>query len=439
MRSNSFPTLTIRRGALALLLLTALVYADGLGGGFLWDDEYFFISNPRVHDETVRSAFTSDLWFSTEIKDRFYNYRPLALLAYSWMARLFQFQPFGMHLVSLLLHAATGILVFLLVLEFAEMRVAWLTAALFIVHPLHVEAVAWMTGVSEVLAGALMVLSLYTLMRARSQGRWLLAVSYLAAVLSFFTKETALALPLMAALLVGIRAWPFFTLAAGSLAVRFLAIGFVAARLTPRPLWGHLRIVAITALQYGQKMIWPWPVAPEYDYHYAGAAWVAFAVGCAGVAWLAWRYAHLRLAILLLVAALSPALASGIAESVMMLARDRNAYVAILGLALAIGYAARDRRGWTAGLALVCLWGVLSFFAVAHWRDTESLWAHTLRVTPNSRSAVIYLMGYYYSQMQFEEADRVLRQGLVWRPNDRDLLGYQADVQRQLKARAPQR
>ncbi len=55
------PLLTVRRGAMALVLLAGLVYAHALGGAFIWDDEYLYFDNPRLLKETIISVFSPDV------------------------------------------------------------------------------------------------------------------------------------------------------------------------------------------------------------------------------------------------------------------------------------------------------------------------------------------------------------------------------------------
>ncbi len=434
--------LTVRRGVLGLVLLAGLVYVSALGGAFIWDDEYLFLDNPLLLKETVNSAFILDPLRFQPGKIAYHVYRPLQILTYSWMARIFGLQPFGMHFASVAVHAAAGVLVFFLVLQFAEIRVAWVAAALFLVHPLHVEAVAWISAFSEVLAGALMLLSLYTLLRARQgpdaapvplvQRRCLLAISYLAAAMAFLTKETAMALPLVASVFVGWRAWPYFAIAGGAVVLRFTAYGFAAASLPSRTTFEHLRIFWAATFQYVKKMIWPWPLALEYDLRHPPLIWIALAAVCALAVWLACRKREARLALLLFVIPLSPALASSVFLPFLREAQDRYAYVAVLGFALLIGYAARHRAGFAAALALVMLWSALSVVALVRWRDPEALWTNTLRVTPKSKTAVSQLGYWYFSTMRFADAERIYEQGLVLRPKDGDFLASRDAVRKVL-------
>ena len=437
--------ITTGRAAAALVVLAILIYGNALGGGFIWDDEYLYLDNPNLLKETVWSAFTGGNPFAYMTGPQAYTvYRPIQVLAHTWLARLTHLDPFGIHLASLLVHAAGGALVFLLVLEFASLPVAWITAALFIAHPLHVEAVAWMAAFSEVLAACLMLLCLYGLVRAEKQvtgGRWQvaggglqltaynlqppawLAAGYLAAALAFLTKETALGLPLLALFLVGWRrAWPLFGLAAGALALRWKVIGLASAAIPHRPLWRHIHLVSTAALQYAKKMIWPWPLAPEYSMDHSLPAWLLFAAACVAAVWLAWRWRRIRLALALVVVSLAPALACAMFFAAHRLAQDRFAYLAVLGVCLLAGYAAASRPGLVACLVLLLVWSALSAAAVLHWRDSETFWSHTLRVTPDSKVAALGLGYCYYSTKRFAEAERVYRQALLLRPNDPDLL-----------------
>ncbi len=416
--------LTVRRGVVGLILLTGLVYASALGGTFIWDDEYLYIDNPRILNETLKSAFTRDHFAFLGVKDRYYHYRPIAILAHSWMARAFNRQPFFLHMASLVMHAVAGVFIFFLILElWGEIKAAWVTAALFLVHPLHAEPVAWMASFGEVLAGAFFFLSLYGLVRSERGPKWWLAVSYLAAALAFLSKETALALPLVAVILVGWRAWPYFAVAGSTLLMRYLALGFAAAPHANKTVWERITITLAAACHFTKKLLWPWPMAPEYDIRYPSAiAWGAFVVFWALAAWLAYRYLRPRLAVWFLVIPLSPALALSSYLPPFHEAQDRNAYVAVLGFVLLIGCLARHRAGLAASLALVVLWSGLTVAAVLPWREQESLWTHTLQVTPNSKAAVSNLAYWYFMTHRFAEADRVYERGLYYRPNDKDFL-----------------
>jgi hypothetical protein len=429
--------LTTTRGAAGIMLLVCVVYANCLGGGFLLDDEEIYVNDPAMRAQTVRSAFGRTPPVFLPHHKGFYYYRPVTILAHSWLLRIFGAEPFALHLVSVALHAAAGVLVFLLLAEMVGLRVAWLAAALFVVHPLHVEAVAWMAALPELLAGLLILLSLYCLARVRRisdcglriadcvQVRnpkflWL-APACLAAALAMLTKETAVIQPLLAAILVGWAAWPCFLTAAGILLLRYCVLGSAAAYLPPRPFWAQVYLMASALVHYARKTVWPWPLASEYNLRQPLAVWVISAVAFALLLWLAQRWPPARLGMLLFFVALAPAVAASLVLPGMRQAQDRYAYLAVLGLAFLIALLARGRAATGAVLGILILWSALSIRATGYWRDPEALWSQTLRVTPLSRNAVLGLGEWYYSTRRFADAERVYRQGLAYRPNDPDI------------------
>jgi hypothetical protein len=445
------PWTTPRRAAAGLLLLTALVYAGALGGGYILDDEMIYFDDPSVPRQTIGSAFSGAvpkfLWHPAG----YCYYRPAAVLLHSWLARGFARQPFWLHLFSLAAHAGAALAAFLLLSRFVEAKVAFLAAALFVAHPLHVEAVAWMAALPEVVAGGLMFVSLYAVVAASFRSPfqslaetdgglktaatdrggsppWLLAVAYLAAAAAMLTKESALALPLIAVVFVGRRAWPFFGLAAGSLLLRRIAVGSAAAPLPNHVGWEAIRTAAAALLHYLSKLVWPWPLALDYNLSFSAASWLGLFLAVALLAWMGRCWPQMRRAALLLVLPLLPALAATLVLPSQGKVQDRYAYAAVLGFALLAAHLARHRRlAWFVP-ALLVAWGFLSIGAIRHWQDPEALWTNTLRVTPNSRNAVLGLGDWYYSTARFEEADRVYQHGLALLPGDRAILRSQAAV-----------
>jgi hypothetical protein len=461
------PWATPRRAAACLLLLTALVYAGALGGGYILDDEMIYLDDPSMPRQTIGSAFSGAvpkfLWHPAG----YCYYRPATVLLHSWLARGFATQPFWLHLFSLAAHAGAALAAFLLLSRFVEARVAFLAAALFVAHPLHVEAVAWMAALPEVVAAGLMFVSLFALVRSQRLsgqaslgskvrgpkptrvvaalpkptldfGLWTLdlTIAYLAAVLAMLTKESALALPLIAAVFVGWRAWPFFSLAAGALLLRRMAVGSAAAPLPGNVGWEAIKTAAAALLHYLSKLVWPRPLALDYNLSFSTAAWLGFFLVLALLAWLAWRWPQMRRAALLLVLPLLPALAATLVLPSQGKVQDRYAYAAVLGFALLAAHLARHRAlAWLIP-ALLVAWSFLSIGAIRHWQDPEALWTNTLRVTPNSRNAVLGLGDWYYSTARFEEADRVYQHGLVLLPGDRAILASQAAVRAAMARRA---
>lgn len=126
-------------------MLTLVAYLPALGNGFIWDDDDYVTANP-----TLRSlGGLWRIWFEPGAVPQYY---PLTFTSLWIDYHLGGLEPFGYHLVNVLLHAANAVLVWRALLRLAVPG-AWLAAALFAVHPVHVESVAWVTERKNVLSG----------------------------------------------------------------------------------------------------------------------------------------------------------------------------------------------------------------------------------------------------------------------------------------------
>src|SRR5207247_697512 len=127
-------------------------------------------------------------------------YRPLFLLWFLLNYTLFDGWPPGWHLTSVLLHALASLLVWLTARRLVGPSAALIAGAVFALHPIHVEAVAWVSGVTEPLLAVCLLGSfwshLHSVEGGADSGRWR-ALSLLAYALALSSKETAVVLPLL--------------------------------------------------------------------------------------------------------------------------------------------------------------------------------------------------------------------------------------------------
>jgi tetratricopeptide (TPR) repeat protein len=128
-----------------LLAITVLAYLPALQNGFIWDDNHYVTENLvlRSFDGLQR------LWLQPQSVPQYY---PVTFTSFWLEYHLWGLQPFGYHFVNVLLHAANAGLLWL-VLRRIGVRGAWMAAALFAVHPMQVESVAWITERKNVLSG----------------------------------------------------------------------------------------------------------------------------------------------------------------------------------------------------------------------------------------------------------------------------------------------
>ncbi|MGO9018912.1 MAG: tetratricopeptide repeat protein [Syntrophobacteraceae bacterium] len=142
---------------LLLLAITLLSYTSALKGGYIWDDDLYLTDN-----KTLTSVHgLASIWAEPDASPQYY---PLVFTTF-WLERqVWGLNPFGYHLVNVLLHACVACLLYYLLLCL-EVPAAWFAALLFAVHPLQVETAAWISERKNVLSGFFYMLSAVAFLR----------------------------------------------------------------------------------------------------------------------------------------------------------------------------------------------------------------------------------------------------------------------------------
>ena len=166
-----FPEVARWRLLLLVTLLAAATYGNALGNGWAFDDEPIIALNPVVTTPQWREALVGPWWGQAEAAPSLYRPTTIGAFALEWQASAGS--PVAFHAVSLILHAAVSVLVALLLGAFLPVLAAAAGAAVFAVHPVHVEAVANTVGQAELLAalGYLGACLLYLRRDASGAGR----------------------------------------------------------------------------------------------------------------------------------------------------------------------------------------------------------------------------------------------------------------------------
>jgi tetratricopeptide (TPR) repeat protein len=143
--------------ALLLIGLTLIAYLPALHNGFIWDDDAWLMKNQTLFGWSG----LQELWFNPFALQQYY---PITGTAFWIEYQLWRFIPFGYHTVNVLLHGLNAVL-FALVLRKLRLPAPWFAAAIFAVHPVMVESVAWITEIKNTLSTVFFLGSVLTYLR----------------------------------------------------------------------------------------------------------------------------------------------------------------------------------------------------------------------------------------------------------------------------------
>jgi len=420
LRSRLADTLSKRAAAIAagvlLVVLTFSVYLPAWHAGFIWDDAEYVTDNPtlRTLDGLLR------IWLEPGSLPQYY---PLTLTTFWVEYHLWGLQPVGYHLVNVLLHALNAVLLWR-VLRRLRVPAAWLAAAIFAVHPIQVESVAWITERKNVLSGFFALSALLAFLRATAIDRptepgsihwrtYTVACVLFAAALS--SKTTTCALPVVLLLLAWWKrgtieprvAWvtaPVFALGI-LMAVTTVAVErrYVQGGEWTRSFAERLLVAGRSFWFYPHTLIWPRSLAFIYPRWSIDAhVWWQYLFPAAAILMIIGLSRAQRrigrgpvVAALCYAALLAPV--SGFFNLYFMrysLAADRFAYlpsVPLIALGTAVGAALMMRSGQAGraigavtGGALLCILAWLAFRQSGLYETPRTLWADTVAKNPQS-------------------------------------------------------
>lgn len=171
-----------------LIVITIAAYANGTTGPFLWDDLETVVHNPLIHSwANLPQIFSASVFGGTAGGNEFY--RPLVTLSFLLNYQLAELTPLSYHLVNLLLHIGSTLLLFGLLqkLQLSKAQ-ALFVSAVFAVHPIGIEVVTFVSGRSDALASFFMLLSFYSYVQ---KNPWWQLLTIFSVIAGLFSKESA--------------------------------------------------------------------------------------------------------------------------------------------------------------------------------------------------------------------------------------------------------
>lgn len=422
------------------MILAASAYVNTLQNNFVWDDTQQILRNPDVRGETPWSRlFSSGVWAFNHPGGRALNnyFRPLQMLTYRFTANLFGFSATAFHAVTLVLHLLATLLAYVIVYQLTRrMTVAFASAVLFALHPIHTEAVAWISASTELGCALFFLLAFFLFLLATQASAeppasasvngkkftkvllWI--ASYFSFAVAMLWKEMAVTLPLVIAsylifcdlpassLKARLRRvlWitlPYWAVVAAYLPLRHHALGFLYVsqrRFTLSPLAYFLTVIHLAA-KYCWALLLPVglnayhvfdPVRSLADPRALAAISFLALVGAAFA--YGWRRAPLAaFATSWIFLTLLPVLSlRAVGRNVFA---ERYLYIPSLGFCLLLVLLASNGlamlpanyRSWvgTGALTLlVCLYMAQTVSRNTDWKDDFTLFSRTLEQSPNS-------------------------------------------------------
>ena len=430
--------------AVTLGALTILVYRPAWHGGFVWDDDRYVTHN---HLLTAPDGLRR-IWFSLDAPSQYF---PLAYTTLRIERLLWDLNPGGYHWVNILLHLGNALLVWCIL---ARLKVpgAWLAAAIFALHPVQVESVAWISELKNVLMGFFFLLTLLTwteyVEATQRRRRVLYAAALVFYLLALSAKATACTLPAALLLVLWLKKRPIDRrglLEIVPFVVLALGIGLVAVwwekyhqgtrMLVSLGPVERLLIASRAVWFYLGKIVWPsnltfiypqWPIDATNPVAYSWLVAVAVAVA---MILFGRRFfgRSVEVAALFFVTTLGPLLGFIMLYTFRYtFVADHYQYLASIGpIALACaGLMTLSRSSKTlqwpvvvSGLAILGFLSLLTWRQSATYRDLETLWRTTIAKNPDCWMAYNNLGVVQFEKGDIEDAIEKYQQSLRLHPD----------------------
>ena len=446
-----------------ILVMTGFAYAVTLGFGYVYDDVLQIRDNPRIRSvDSLPGYFTDQVWAQAQNQPE-NLYRPFFL---TWLLANFEAfgtSSWGWHFTTVALHLLVTWLVFLLARRLIpdDGTGALVAAAVFALHPSRVEAVAWVSGVTEPLAAAfaLGAFLCFVKYRKESTDKGWMAASLCLYVAAMLAKESTIVVPaLIAAYELCFAAsekqssslWefakarldlatlvPYALLATIYLGVRAAVLHGFAHQISDVSRWTSILTWPWAIYFYLAQSIAPAGLGPFYDVEFAASApllvlllpLLVLAVAAGGLLWWS-RKAKSSLPLFCgawFIVTLAPALAVFTLMARYENIHDRYLYLPSVGFAVSIGFAWTSfvprltgrTRIWemVAAIALLAGLAVSSHRQALYWENDEVLFTRGCAVAPRNVLAKLNLASELVRQQRFEGAFTTSQQAVDLDPN----------------------
>jgi len=408
-----------------------------------FDDGEYVFENPNIQAgitlKSVKWAFTAGYAG---------NWHPLTWLSHAIDWQLFGDNAGGHHIINLIFHIANTLLLFIVLKQMTG--ILWpsaFVAALFALHPLHVESVAWVSERKDVLSALFWLLTMWAYLcyvKKRSISRYLWIVSFL--VLGLMAKPMLVTLPFVLLLLdywplnrfksptsrglwlqLLIEKIPLFLIVIASSVVTYL-VQQKGGTFTVMPLKFRILNALASYAEYIEKMIWPSGLA--YFYPHPGPdvsiPYTVFSVlFLSAVTVVIFRFGKNRRYLLTgwlwFIGTLVPVI--GLVQVGTQAMADRYSYITLTGLFIIIAWGLPElfgrRKVALAAFSATILFALAlcTYIQTQYWKDSYSLFQHALKATDNNYKAHLGLAGVFLKEGDVNEANHHIWEAVRIKPD----------------------
>ena len=426
----------------AIVALTWAVFGQTIRHQFVnYDDPNYVTNNAHV---VAGLSWYGVIWAFTHVHSQ--NWHPLTTISHMLDCQLFGLNPGAHHLVNVLWHSIAAVLLFLALAQMTN--TLWpsaFVAALFAIHPLRVESVAWIAERKDVLSGfffTFTLLAYFYWTKKRTLARYV-TMSLLFAF-GLMSKPMLVTLPVVLLLLdywplnrfekstfvkLLIEKVPLFILSAGSCMATLWAQNLALGSTALLPLKWRIANAVVSYVDYIRQMLWPIDLAPFYIHpENRLELWRLAVAAIVLIGLTAFVFVRRKKDPYLIVGwfwyllMLVPVI--GIIQVGLQARADRYTYLPQIGLYFALVWLIRDlTKSWIprkivlAASAVIVLGtlSILSWKQTTHWRDSETLWRYALTITPQNDVAEVGLGGILFERGQIDESTECFRRALRMR------------------------
>jgi tetratricopeptide (TPR) repeat protein len=413
---------------LFIIFVSLFSYSTSLNGKFIWDDNNLIRYNADVKEfSQIPAIFKISL--AGNLGKIYMSYRPLQMLSYMLDYRVWDYNPFGYHLTNCLLHIAVGLLVYWLTrIMFDDWILSFLSASLYVVLPVHTEAVAYISGRADSLAALFLLLSFISFIKYdKKPSRSLFVLTLVSFIFALLSRESAVIFPLLVVLYCFIfsnfKSWKILS------GVTVISIVYVILRSTvlsfsapSKDFYMYTTFIEripgafIAIANYIKLLIIPTDLHMEYDkilFSYSNPIfWLGLTISIMLLTY-AWmrrkKNKIISFSILWFFICLIPQLNFFPINAYMA---EHWLYLASIGFVIVVGYYlsywwrqdAYRTMAFTFSLLLIGTYSLLTFQQNEYWLNTVTFCQRTLKYSPENYKVYSLLGNAYIREQRYDEA-----------------------------------